>query len=146
VENPRAYIFYSTFWVGFAYSIVSGFPVGGAVMELSFSELRAKEVVNTQDGRKLGRTCDLVFCYPENRVIGLVVPDNKSFFKKEERFIAMREIVRIGEDVILVNLPSDSPKGCPPKGKCSSGKADRSAVMGWAFGRHRDQSKASMLK
>lgn len=91
-------------------------------MELSFSELRAKEVVNTQDGRKLGRTCDLVFCYPENRLIGIVVPGSKSFFKKEERFIAMRDIVRIGEDVILVNLPSDVPKGCPPKGRCTPPK------------------------
>ena len=87
-------------------------------MELSFSELRAKEVVNTQDGRKLGRVCDLVFCYPENRVIGLVVPDNKSFFKKEEKFVAMKDIARIGEDVILVNLPSDCHKVCPTKGRC----------------------------
>ena len=87
-------------------------------MELSFSELRAKEVVNTQDGRKLGRVCDLVFCYPENRVIGLVVPDCKSFFKKEEKFVAMKDIARIGEDVILVNLPSDCQKVCPTKGRC----------------------------
>ena len=101
-------------------------------MELSFSELRAKEVVNTQDGRKLGRVCDLVFCYPENRVIGLVVPDNKSFFKKEEKFVAMKDIVRIGEDVILVNLPSDCHKGCPPKGRCAPPK--NGAGSGGGFG------------
>ena len=35
-------------------------------MEMSFSELRTKEVVNTADGRRLGKVCDLVFCYPEN--------------------------------------------------------------------------------
>ena len=33
-------------------------------MELSFSELRTKEVVNTNDGRRLGKVCDIVFCYP----------------------------------------------------------------------------------
>ncbi len=92
-------------------------------MELSFSELRTKEVVNTQDGKKLGRICDLLFCYPENKVFGFVVPGGKSgFFRKEERFIAMKNIVRIGEDVILVNLPPNH-KGekpcnpCPPPKK-----------------------------
>ena len=99
-------------------------------MELSFSELRAKEVVNTQDGRKLGRVCDLVFCYPENRVIGIVVPDGKSFLKKEERFVAMKDIVRIGEDVILVNLPSDSRKVCPPKGRCVPPKSGGFGMVG----------------
>ena len=49
-------------------------------MEMSFSELRTKEVVNTQDGRKLGRVCDLVFCYPENRWIGIVAPSARVFF------------------------------------------------------------------
>ena len=41
-------------------------------METSFSELRTKEVINTADGRRLGKVCDLVFCYPENRVLGIV--------------------------------------------------------------------------
>ncbi len=87
-------------------------------MELSFSELKAKEVVNTQDGKKLGKICDLLFCYPENRVFGFTVPGGKSgFFKKEERFVAMKCIVKIGEDVILVNLPplSKDGKNCPPE-------------------------------
>lgn len=74
-------------------------------MELSFSELRAKEVVNTQDGRKLGKVCDVVLCYPENRWIGIVVPGNKGWGrKKNELFIDLKHIVKIGEDVILVNV------------------------------------------
>lgn len=86
-------------------------------MELSFSELRVKEVVNTQDGKKLGRVCDLVFCYPENKVLGLVVPGGRAMFKKEERFVPMKDIVRIGEDVILVNLPPSGGRCPPPKGQ-----------------------------
>ncbi|MBQ7924094.1 MAG: YlmC/YmxH family sporulation protein [Clostridia bacterium] len=74
-------------------------------MELTFSELRAKEVVNTQDGRKLGKVCDIALCYPENRWIGIVVPNGGSFsFKKNGLFIELKHIVKIGEDVILVNV------------------------------------------
>ena len=74
-------------------------------MEISFSDLRAKEVVNTQDGRKLGKVCDMVFCYPENKILGIVVPCAKTFaFKREELFIDLRNVVKIGDDVILVNV------------------------------------------
>ena len=80
-------------------------------MELSFSELRTKEVVNTQDGRKLGKVCDIVLCYPENRWIGIVAPNGRMFgMKKNGLFIDMKNIIKIGEDVILVNV------GMPRKG------------------------------
>ena len=74
-------------------------------MELSYNELRKKEVVNTLDGKKMGRVCDLIFCYPENRVLGFVVPGNRGFgLKREDYFIELKNIVKIGEDVILVNV------------------------------------------
>lgn len=74
-------------------------------MELSYNELRKKEVVNTLDGRKMGRVCDLIFCYPENRVLGIVVPSGRGLgLKREEYFIDLKNIVKIGEDVILVNI------------------------------------------
>ena len=93
-------------------------------MELTFSELRAKEVINVVDGRTLGKACDVVLCYPENRWIGLVVPNSRGFsFKKNGLFIELKNIVKIGEDVILVNVgsaekpnekPSEKPKPCKP--------------------------------
>mgnify|MGYP003097074264 FL=1 len=84
-------------------------------METSFSELRTKEVINTADGRRLGKVCDLVFCYPENRVIGIVVPGGRGFgFWKSEQFIDMKNIIKIGDDVILVNL-NMPPKPCGHK-------------------------------
>ncbi len=74
-------------------------------MELSFLELRAKEVVNTQDGRKLGRVCDVALCYPDNRWLGIIVPGNRGWgLKKNNLFIDLKCIVKIGEDVILVNI------------------------------------------
>ena len=84
-------------------------------METSFSELRTKEVINTADGRRLGKVCDLVFCYPENRVLGIVVPGGKGFgFWKNEQFIDMKNIIKIGDDVILVNF-NMPPKPCGHK-------------------------------
>jgi YlmC/YmxH family sporulation protein len=74
-------------------------------MEMSFSELRTKEVVNVADGRKLGKVCDMVFCYPENRILGFVVPGQRGFAsKRTDFFIELKNIVKIGDDVILVNV------------------------------------------
>ena len=85
-------------------------------MELSFSELRAKEVINTQDGRKLGKVCDIILCYPENRWIGIVVPSGRGFGKKNDLFIELRNIVKIGEDVILVSVGGNRRESCDKRG------------------------------
>ena len=96
-------------------------------MEFTFSDLRRKEVVNTQDGRKLGKACDVVLCYPENRWIGIVVPGENGFFqKRNELFIDLKHIVKIGEDVILVNVGTcrEEKRG---RGKaCATGYVDGS--------------------
>ena len=82
-------------------------------MELNFSQLRSKEVVNTQDGKKLGKVCDIVLLYPENRWIGIVVPGGRSFgFKKCNLFIDLKNIVKIGEDVVLVNIGMSKKCAC----------------------------------
>ncbi len=88
-------------------------------MELSFLELRAKEVINTQDGRKLGKVCDIVLCYPENKWLGIVVPESRGWgAKKNNLFIDLRCIAKIGEDVILVNI------GLPRKNSGRKGQAE----------------------
>lgn len=87
-------------------------------MELSFSELRTKEVVNTQDGRKLGKPCDVVLCYPENRWLGIVAPNGRGFgLKKSNVFIELKNIVKIGEDVILVSVGLPK-KAVPKRNEC----------------------------
>ena len=83
-------------------------------MQLSFSDLRTKEVINTSDGKKLGKVCDLVFCYPENRVLGIVVPGGKGFgFRRGEMFIDLKCITKLGSDVILVCIAPTGKQ--PPK-------------------------------
>ena len=91
-------------------------------MEISYTYLRSKEVVNLTDGKRLGRVCDVVFRYPENVFLGIVVPGNKGFsFKKGDVFIDVKCISCIGEDVILVRA-----EGLRRAGK-SRGKAPQGA-------------------
>ena len=77
-------------------------------MELSFCDLRAKEVVNMCDGSNMGNIIDLIFDTTCARITGLVVPAEKSFlniFKNNsDIFIPYKCIRKIGTDIILVEL------------------------------------------
>lgn len=78
--------------------------------EITYCELREKEVINTVDGKKLGRTMDLVFTY-NGKILGLVVPGEKKSFRNmasgENLFIPWKCIVKIGDDTVLVSLTGD---------------------------------------
>ena len=79
--------------------------VGGS-METSFSELRAKVVINLTDGRRLGHIIDLIFEQNSARILGVVVPGSRSgvFKGREDIFIPYQCICKIGLDTILVEL------------------------------------------
>ena len=86
-------------------------------MESSYLELRCKEVVNVVDGRRLGHIIDVVFNLATACVSGIVVPGEKSFwnvFKNgAEFFIPFNQIVKIGEDTILVQIYGGHPTQNP---------------------------------
>ena len=93
-------------------------------METSYRELKCKFVVNVTDGRNLGKTTDIVFTYPEGRVLGIAVPGKNGLrlFKREDLFISLHHVVKIGADVVLVDLKNARPDGgkrdeCPPGGR-----------------------------
>ncbi|MCL2675630.1 MAG: YlmC/YmxH family sporulation protein [Firmicutes bacterium] len=105
--------------------------------EMGFCELRNKEIVNEVDGRRLGRTCDLIFSPKGGAVLGIVAPFNKRgmFFKGQEVFIPFKHITKIGPDVILVRLTAElsQPEGCVNMGKGerpSKFEARRAAARG----------------
>ena len=79
-------------------------------METSFNELRCKEVVNMIDGRRLGHIVDMVIELGSARVLGFVLPGEKTgwniFRSSEQLFVPYGSIVKVGEDTILVELPS----------------------------------------
>lgn len=75
--------------------------------EMTFCELRSKQVVNVVDGKVLGRVCDVIFSRHTSKVIGFVVPGDgvfRLFKRKEDIFIPFDHICKIGCDVILVEL------------------------------------------
>ena len=94
-------------------------------MELSFKELQKRDVINTSDGRCLGRITDMKLSFPGGVLTGITVPGRRvnfflRLFDKSETFIPVSKITRIGGDVILVDLDcgevcSPSVRGKKPK-------------------------------
>ena len=78
-------------------------------MEISYTELRSKEVVNLQNGARMGKIIDLIIDSNGKNVLGLVVPGIRRLFKSgEDIFIPWCNISKIGNDVILVSLDVSS--------------------------------------
>ena len=74
-------------------------------MDISFVDLREKEVVNIYDGKKLGHVIDIIFDRATGKVTGVVVPGIKKFMRKsEDIFVPIDNLKKIGEDVLLVKL------------------------------------------
>jgi len=74
-------------------------------MELSFVEIREKEIINIYDGKKLGHIIDIVFDALSGHVKGFIVPGIKKFMRRsEDIFIPISNIKKIGSDVIMVKL------------------------------------------
>lgn len=76
-------------------------------IEYTFCELREREIVNVADGKCLGRLNDMALngC---GKILGIIVPGEKKFFKSvtgcENIYIRWESILKIGTDVILVDL------------------------------------------
>ena len=79
---------------------------------MTFSDLRQKDVINVCDGRRLGKPMDIVL----NEAAcaeALVVPAGGGLLNmiKQERegcLIPWRRILRIGDDVILVDIGEEN--------------------------------------
>jgi len=77
-------------------------------MDISFCNLRCKDVVNVCDGKNLGNITDIIIDTCCGRVLGIVVPSSKSFFSffksNNDIFIPYNRICKIGKDIILVDI------------------------------------------
>ena len=82
-------------------------------MEVSFREMVKKAVINVKTGARLGYVCDITFDFETGCVLNFTLP-MKGMFKKEELIIPLKNVEKIGEDVVFVTLPGENPP-TPPK-------------------------------
>ena len=84
-------------------------------MQFRFRDLRRKEVININDGCRLGLVADLDLRAPEGQVIAIVVYGPARFFglfgRGEEFYIPWGCIRQVGDDIILIDKP---PERRPP--------------------------------
>lgn len=77
---------------------------------ISTQDIKQKEVINIYDGCSLGFVEELEVDLEKGTIEGLVVPVQRSAFslfnRNETRVIRWKDIKRIGDDVILVEVPS----------------------------------------
>lgn len=79
---------------------------GGYMMYIS--EFQTKDVVNVSDGKKLGNIWDFDINVTTGKIQAIIISGQGKmlgFFGRDEEFvIPWRNIVKIGEDVILVRM------------------------------------------
>jgi len=78
---------------------------------LRLCDLRQKEVINVRDGSRFGFISDVVIDVNNGKIIKLVVPGAGKVFgffgREEEIFIPWCRIVKIGDDIILVDVETE---------------------------------------
>lgn len=83
-------------------------------MQNRFSELRYKEVVNLCSGQRLGYVCDAEIDMCSGRITALIVPGRARagglLGREDDYLIPWESIKRIGDDIILAELPAPKPR------------------------------------
>lgn len=77
---------------------------------VKISELRLRDVINIADGKRLGLIKDIDIDLDTGRIKAIILPGNNRpfslFSRNDELIVSWEKIVRIGVDVILVDLSS----------------------------------------
>lgn len=79
---------------------------------VKISDLRAREIINIVDGRRLGLIKDIDIDMEEGRITAIILPGGGGgkflgFLGKEEEIIVpWDKIIKIGMDVVLVEVNS----------------------------------------
>src|SRR5579875_1098250 len=95
---------------------------------MRISELQAKDVVNVEDGKRLGTIGDMEIDLDSGLIRSIVIPGQGRFFgmvgSTQDYVTPWNQIVKIGTDVILVDLrpPHETGYYLPPQsGKRGTG-------------------------
>ena len=84
-----------------------------------FSDLRYREVIDIHTGFRLGYICDAEIDDADGRICSLVTPGKAKFFgllgREDDYVLPWASIVRIGTDIILVDLQESCQRRKRPK-------------------------------
>lgn len=84
-----------------------------------FSDLRYKEVIDVHTGFRLGYVCDAEFDDAEGRFCSLITPGRSKLFgllgREDDYVLPWGSIVRVGSDIILVELKESVQRRKRPK-------------------------------
>ncbi len=76
-------------------------------MQCRFRDFRRKEVININDGTRLGFVADIDVRIPEGQAAAIIIYGPARFFglfgPREEFYIPWDSIQRIGDDIILID-------------------------------------------
>ncbi len=87
-------------------------------MLVKTSDLRRLDVINIGDGRRLGSVYDLDLDVDTGEILALVLPGEGGLFgfgRQPDIEIPWDRVVRIGVDVILVDLPPTKTAAYEPR-------------------------------
>ncbi len=78
-------------------------------IKMLYSDLKCREVINVCTGERYGNVCDLEFDPCCGQIAAIVVPGGSKLFgllkSRDGMAIPFCKIKKLGEDVILVELP-----------------------------------------
>ena len=78
---------------------------------MRMAELRYREIINVCTGHRLGFVCDAEFDMGTGKLLSLIVPGRCRFFglfgREDDYIIPFECITRLGDDIILAEIPGD---------------------------------------
>ena len=78
------------------------------MQKVRLEDLHDKEIINLQNGYRLGFAYDAEISLPEGQVKGLVIPGAARLFgllgRDEDIIVPWEAITKIGDDIILVDI------------------------------------------
>ena len=73
-----------------------------------YAELRNKEIININDGCRMGYVCDVEFDFETGKIKSLILPRKMGFWgifsRHDEYVILWKDIKKIGDDIIFVDF------------------------------------------
>lgn len=83
-------------------------------MRLFFTDIRSKEVINISTGMRLGYVSDVLIEAGTGQMLSIIIPGDVKCFgllgRDDDFVIPWNTIKKIGDDIILVDLPDERRK------------------------------------